>query len=75
MKAKLLKSVAVKYQFLCAKVQLILVPPHFRLVPPHFWLVPPHTSVALATALLTAKQSCCFFDNVVTMKNMLADKE
>ena len=36
MKAKLLKSAAVKCQFLCAKVQLILVPPYFRLEPPHF---------------------------------------
>ena len=75
MKAKLLKSVAVKYQFLCAKVQLILVLPHFRLVPPHFWLEPPHNSVALATAMLKAKQSCCFFDNAVTIKNMLAGKK
>ena len=28
---------AVKYQFLCAKVYSILVPS-----PPHFWLLPPH---------------------------------
>ena len=30
------KIVAVKYQFLCAEVQFILVLPHFRLMPPQF---------------------------------------